>query len=168
MLLPFLHLLFKSGGNLQSTMTLWKVGSMEVGLANSLLWLLYSTVVLPRDNAYDTILVNAWSAAVNLSFLLVMYAREQKKTRAKYALGGSLIVIAVCLIIFQKPISSNVFTEIGFGGAGLAALARTHWLQIKDLISNYVKLIVNCNLIIWYHLNEVISCVSGSQGSRES
>lgn len=138
-------------------MSLWNLEGLELGLANSLLWLIYAVVVLERDKLYDTLVCNTWGAATNLSILLRIYFHKKLKERAVVVTFGTFPFVIGALVILQvnpSPKARKILEYI-FGNVALGTMFSSHCAQVVP--ARYRQELLTT---AWEQIHEVIDLVS--------
>ncbi|KAL6880340.1 hypothetical protein ACP4OV_011905 [Aristida adscensionis] len=147
--MPFLYGLYTR--SFQKTLNLFGTPAMLASLASSVLWLLYSAVVVKKDPNVDLLLSNALLCMASFDYLICAYT-HLGAIRKGILLGISFIISLS--IIFgvmhcdQNP--SELMIQI-LGGAGLLALFFCHGILILDILQKTIhksqKIVTFANLI---------------------
>lgn len=76
---PALYFVWK--GDYERAVLIWDAASLEIGVINNMICLLYGVTTLKKDNPLEMLLTSAVGCGVNVVLLLIMYAhkREIKK-----------------------------------------------------------------------------------------
>ncbi|OEL21869.1 hypothetical protein BAE44_0017112 [Dichanthelium oligosanthes] len=129
---PFIYQVYT--GSYDETTKLFGTPAMVAAFVNSILWLMYGTVISKSDTNLSLLLLHAFISMSSFNYLMSVYA-DRRATRKGYMLGASFIIsLSVIFVVMYWDTTPSEIIKKLFGYCGLGSLVYCHWIQINDIL----------------------------------